>query len=71
MKKLTEIIFYCDNCSSPRVSKKHTVRFNNEGTETIKDVCEYCNVEQEIEFDSKRANTVDKFRIRNEEQSGK
>ena len=71
MKKLNEIIFYCDNCSAPRVSKKHTIRFTNEGTEIIKDVCECCNVEQEIEFDSERSNKVDKFRVKSEDKNGK
>ena len=71
MKKQNEIVFYCDNCSLPRISKKHTVRLTSDGTEIVKDVCEYCSVSQEIEFDARHTNTVEKFRIKSEEDNVK
>ena len=67
MKKQNEIIFYCDNCSAPRLSKKHITRFTNDDKEISIDTCEVCETTQEIEFNSDDKH-IDKFRIKNERE---
>lgn len=41
--------FFCDNCSAPRPSSKHTIRISKDGIETVSDTCEFCGVTQDIE----------------------
>ena len=46
--------FYCDNCSSIRLSAEHSVRYTSYGTVIEKNVCERCGMTQEIEIYAKR-----------------
>lgn len=61
----TEIYFFCDYCSLPRLSKRHTVTLTAKGIEIVKDVCSECGVVQEIE--SVGTKNIETFRIKDDE----
>jgi len=43
-------IFFCDNCSTFRSSRKHRVRITKQGNIITLDICDYCGVTQEVEI---------------------
>lgn len=62
--------FFCDNCSAPSASVKHTVRITKDGHEITSDVCETCGVKQEIES-AGDSTGIQKLRVRNTDETGK
>lgn len=61
----SEIYFFCDNCSLPQLSKRHTVTLTAKGMEIVKDLCSHCGVVQEIE--SVGSKNIETYRIRADE----